>query len=575
MSKLISLLRPKTWQIEYLFNLGPSGWLLHVGVVILTALAQHSLGHSIIGWSVIMVALSMLMVAVCHFGRSNKQVERNGYIHTAGTSLVAFGWAYGALDIVDQSSSSILFFTFALGGTALGAVAAQHSVLRSCLASIWLSLPALAFAHARAAPGMAGEANAGMILIYLLVLTDLAFRMHNHLEKNVDLSERLTAQLAELGREREMAENANRAKTRFLAYASHDLRQPVHAIGLLLEALNRRQMDMDSSRIMERIDIATRNLTHLIRSLLDRSAIDLGQMTPQWSAVALARLLRDIADQNRLAAEHSGNAIRVICPDAIVVSCDRALLTNMVQNLLTNAIRHAPDSVILIGARRRGATISIVVCDRGPGIAPEDQERIFEEFQVGGNPADTAAPRATAMPRSFGLGLPLVRQLAVTMDLSVTMTSKPGRGTLFFIGGLKPANSGADPGAHPSDVHPLNGVTVLVVDDDIATLEAIAPLLQGWGCQVIARESPPTAIPSQCGVVITDWQLGDGTDAGSFVSRLRSDPEAPYPVLIVSGANTEMIAAGLRSDPGVLILEKPARPAQLRAALTSLLIARR
>ena len=572
MSKLISLMRPKQWQIEYLFNLGPSGWLLHVGVVILTALAQHSLGHSITGWSAIMIALSMMMVAICRFGRTSTHVERNGHIHTAGTSLVAFGWAYGALEIVDQSFNSILFFTFALGGTALGAVAAQHSVLRSCLASIWLSLPALAFAHARAAPGLAGEANAGMILIYLLVLTDLAFRMHNHLVKNVDLSERLTAQLAELGRERERAENANRAKTRFLAYASHDLRQPVHAIGLLLEALNRRQMDMDSSRIMERIDIATRNLTHLIRSLLDRSAIDLGRMTPQWRAVDLARLLRDIADQNRLAAEHSGNAIRVICPDTIVVSCDRALLTNMLQNLLTNAIRHAPDSVIFIGARRRGATVSIVVSDRGPGIAPEDQERIFEEFQIGGPLADTDAP---AMPRSFGLGLPLVRQLAVTMDLSVAMTSKPGKGTVFFIDGLKPASSGADLGAHQSDVHPLNGVTILVVDDDVATLEAITPLLQGWGCRVIAREDAPAAIPHQCGAVITDWQLGNGTDAASFVSRLRSDPAGPYPVLIVSGANTDTIAARLRSDPGVLILEKPARPAQLRAALTSLLIARR
>lgn len=572
MSKLISLMRPKKWQIEYLFNLGPSGWLLHGGVVVLTALAQHSLGHSIVGWSAIMVALSMLMAAFCRFGTASNHVTRNGYIHTAGTSLVAFGWAYGALDIVGQSFNSVLFFTFALGGTALGAVAAQHSVLRSCLASIWLSLPALAYAHARAAPGMAGEANAGMILIYLLVLTDLAFRMHTHLEKNVDLSERLTAQLAELGREREMAENANRAKTRFLAYASHDLRQPVHAIGLLVEALNRRQMDMDSSRIMERIDIATRNLTHLIRALLDRSAIDLGRMTPQWSTVALARLLRDIADQNRLAAEHSGSAIRVICPDTILVSCDQALLTNMIQNLVTNAIRYAPGSVILIGARRRGETVTVVVSDRGPGIDLRDQERIFEEFQIGGDPTETGAQ---AMPRSFGLGLSLVRQLAATMDLSVMMTSKLGRGTIFFIDGLRDAADGPNLAARASDVHPLNGVTVLAVDDDAATLEAITSLLRGWGCRVVASDKVPAAIPSQCRVVITDWQLADGTDAASFVSALRSGPGTPCPVLIVSGTDTEAIAARIKADPGILILEKPARPAQLRAALTSLLIARR
>jgi CheY-like chemotaxis protein len=331
-------------------------------------------------------------------------------------------------------------------------------------------------------------------------------------------------------------------------------------------------MDMDSSRIMERIDIATRNLTHLIRALLDRSAIDLGRMTPQWSNVALARLLRDIADQNRLAAEHSGSAIRVICPATILVSCDQALLTNMIQNLVTNAIRYAPGSVILIGARRRGETVTVVVSDRGPGIDLRDQERIFEEFQIGGDPTETGAQ---AMPRSFGLGLSLVRQLAATMDLSVMMTSKLGRGTIFFIDGLRDAADGPNLAARASDVHPLNGVTVLAVDDDAATLEAITSLLRGWGCRVVASDKVPAAIPSQCRVVITDWQLADGTDAASFVSALRSGPGTPCPVLIVSGTDTEAIAARIKADPGILILEKPARPAQLRAALTSLLIARR
>lgn len=557
------LLRPFPWQLEFLFKLGAVGWVLHGGVVTLTTAVQDWPALTKAAWSGSMIALSAAMFVICILGRRSTRLEAFGYGHTVFTGFVAIGWATGAFLAIGHGYEDLLFFTLALGGTALGAVAAQHSVLRSCLVSVWLSVPGLALAHLLATEGKRGDANALMIGLFAVVLSLLAVKMNRALCANRELSDQLAAKVEETEAERQTAHHASRAKSRFLAYISHDLRQPVHAVGLQIEALKGYRFDGEPKQIIDQIDITIRSLAQLFQSLLDMSAIEIDRLRPRPETFDAGAVLRSVAEQHRLAIELTGGRLRIFAPRTVFVRSDRALLANILQNLIGNAAKHAPGCRISVGVRTSGGEVSLLVLDRGRGIDPSMRARIFEDFESG-----DVSGTATAQ-KSFGLGLPLALRLTSLLGLVLRDRSWPGRGTMFVLTGLQEAEPVKDTLASMA-VHPLNALRVAVFDDDKPTLSATARLLAGWGCEVTSFDLTRATPPAHADVLITDYRFGnEQTSRPMIEAALRMPTEERPGIVLVTGVERAEYA-DLLTHPGLLALHKPAHPAQLRACLTTL-----
>ncbi|MDN2566325.1 ATP-binding protein [Aquibium sp. A9E412] len=551
-------LRPAGWQLDYLFSLGAAGWAVHAAVVTLTAAVQDPARPDVQQWLWAMLGLTAAMIGICLTGARTAHKRLAGLLHTGTTALVAVTWSLGAVSFAQASLEHLLLYTLALGGTALGAVSAQHAVMRSCMVSIWLSIPGLATGHWLFDAGPRGTANAAMVLLFGCVLSMLAYRMSRFLRDNHALARSLADEVVASQRERARADEANRAKSRFIAYASHDLRQPVHAIGMLTELLRGQKLSRRTHETVGQIAQSVQSLSRQFQSLMDLSALELGRLEPKPVVVALRPLLDSLARQNAPAAGNRGCTIAVRGA-ALDVVTDPALVENIVQNVISNAIKYAPGTRITLGTKRRGRTASIVVADRGPGMSESFRAAAFEEFR-----------RAASQMPGLGLGLPLVARYSALLGLEARLHSRPGTGTVVEIAGLAHASGPADRPPQSSARNWLSGLRVLLVDDDAAAREATGRLLESWGCVVMGLAATPAALP-EADIVLTDFAGGRGALAERLIAACRTRAPA-CPVIVVTGSDDPAAHRAVAGGRG-LVLQKPVRPAQLRAAITSLTMA--
>ena len=356
-------------------------------------------------------------------------------------------------------------------------------------------------------------------------------------------------------------QEANLSKSRFLAQASHDLRQPIHAISLFTACLRSAKLGAEELRMVENIDRSLQSVSRLFKSLLDISTLDSGKVEPRYEPVAIGEILEDVQRQNSEAALRDGTALRIrAC--AVGVRTDRALLTTMVQNIVNNAIKYAPGRPILIACRRQGDRLAIQVYDRGPGITDADQAKVFDEFY-------RVRRRGDKDIEGVGLGPPIVRRLGALLGLEVTLRSVPGQGTCVSIGNL-PIVQAQALAAPPRALDPpsaLGGLRVLLVEDDEAVLRATASLLQAWGCRVQAEPAIPDAV-AEVDLLVTDFDLGNGVTGTDCIAAVRRLTGQALPAVVMTGHDE----ARVREDLGtadVPILSKPIRPAELRSVLVA------
>ncbi|MDO8837503.1 MAG: ATP-binding protein [Parvibaculum sp.] len=565
--------RAERWQLDYLFDLGFQAWLVHVGVVAATAgvlVNAHPEDRWPLLWCAAMVLLSLSLSLLARFyvrrpPAGDEAARRFGVAHTSLTFLVGIAWGLGAFGAATGEFENLLIYSLALGGTALGAVSSQHVLPRSCFVSLWTSVPLLGLAHLFHEPAFLGAVVMGMVLLYAAILSILAVHMLRFMRANVALARSLDARLAELTQmaaeleqARAEAVEANLSKSRFLAHASHDLRQPIHAIGLFAACLRDLDLGAEAAKLVGSVDNAARSVSRLLGSLLDISRLDVGGIVPQPEPLALGELLQGIARQNADIAEANGCTLRIV-PTTLWVEADPALLSAMVQNLLSNALKYAPQARILIGARRAGGSVAIEVVDTGPGIAEKDFRRIFDEFFR----ADRPAVRAT---EGLGLGLAIVRRLAELTGLDVAAASVPGRGTRLRISGLRPVAPVAEAVSRARRQHPLTGLRVCLIDDDAEVLSASAILLRRWGCEVAAFRALPAGTVG-CDAIVSDFDLGGETDGLDAIAAIRAAEGWDVPAAIVSGRSEPETLARL-ARAGIPFLRKPVHPAELRALLT-------
>ncbi|SER11584.1 histidine kinase [Solimonas aquatica] len=378
------------------------------------------------------------------------------------------------------------------------------------------------------------------------------------------LERRVAQRTEDLAQARGEAERANRAKTRFVAAAVHDLLQPLNAARLYLSALQARLREPETQRVAANIEEALSAQDAILTSLLDISRIESGAIAAEIRDFALQPLFETLAREFSILAQARGLSLRVRATRAIVRS-DEALLRRILQNLLSNALRYTRKGGVLLACRREGGQWRIEVWDTGIGIAEHQREEIFEEFRRLDRGGEAGA----------GLGLAIVERIARRLGHRLSLRSQPGRGSVFAL--RLPAGESPAPAAVAQVAaggSSLQQRRIWCIDDDARVREATRELLQGWGCVVRLAAGAEQALALQASepapeLLLLDHRLGDG-EGWQLFDRLAPQWPKPPAVIVISGDQDEALLARWR-ERGWAYLGKPVKPAALRALIGSLL----
>ncbi|MDQ0009258.1 Na+/proline symporter/signal transduction histidine kinase [Luteibacter jiangsuensis] len=382
--------------------------------------------------------------------------------------------------------------------------------------------------------------------------------------RTAELSEALTATAIA----RREAEAANASKTRFLAAASHDLLQPLNAARLFTSALRQHPgLDSEAAQLAERIDASFRAAEDLLDALLDVSRLDAGSYRPEIAPFALADLFDSLRQQFAVVAEQRGLTLHVV-PTSLSVRSDAQLLRRIVANFLSNALRYTRAGGVVLGVRRNGEQARIEVWDSGPGIADEQQARIFGEFQRLERPSPWGE-------KGLGLGLSICDRLAGILGHALSLRSRVGRGSCFSIS--VPRTEAVSRKRAPAVVRPGGGeqlpLTVLCLDNDETILEGMRALLGRWGVDCRLAVDVDTALEilstTHVDLILADYHLGEGMDGLEALHLLGTKITPMPPAAMVTADGSTELKQRARTL-GYPLLHKPVRPAALRALLVAL-----
>lgn len=391
--------------------------------------------------------------------------------------------------------------------------------------------------------------------------------------ERMEMIDELTNQKSELELAWREAEAANNAKTRFLASASHDLRQPLHALGLLVSILRHPMSASEQKEIIDKIHTSVGATEALFNGILDISKLDAGVIQPNVESFRLSAMFENIRSSYSTLFLESGLRLSIL-PTSVRVSSDPVILDRILRNLVANAIRYTATGQVLLGCRRRGKSeIAIEVWDTGIGIARENQQKIFEEFVQLANPERDRA-------KGLGLGLSIVKRSADLLKHAVELRSSPGKGSCFRIV-VPRATVIADQelstaGATSSQAYTLKGYFVLVIDDEVDIRFAMENTLKHWGSQVVCASSSSDALTQlerhlrPPDLIICDLRLRDRETGISAIASVRAATQRPIPALMITG---DIGATDLSdvSAAGIPLVHKPLGAEQLYREINEIL----
>jgi signal transduction histidine kinase len=444
-------------------------------------------------------------------------------------------------------------------------VTSQWTVMGFALGSISLAV-VLGYAISRSLIGPLAEVE---VRLKQIASGDFSQRLHvvNRDELGA-LAANVNRASEELGRLYQQLEAANLAKSRFLAAASHDLRQPLHALNLFVTQLRRETDQAEQARLVERIDASVAAMNELFSSLLDISKLDAGVVTPSVSDFPVDDLLKRIEMTFAAAAREKGLRLRVISNRAFIRS-DFILLERILLNLVSNAIRYTVGGGVMVGCRRRGDTLRIEVWDSGIGIPEDQRSSIFREFyQL------PAAERDRSC--GLGLGLAIVDRLCRLLGHPIELISQLGRGSRFVVVVATAPRRRLIEQPLETVTDQTMGKLVLVIDDDALVLDSMRGALKSWGCNVVTASSGAAALACLAelertpDLIISDYRLADGDNGIRAIERLRKALRAPVPAFLISGDTAPERLREARAS-GYYLLHKPVLPITLRATISQLL----
>jgi len=510
-----------------------AGALMVAPVLVLWAEGRPARAHASEAISIFVVAAGIGLIAFSPV--IEQTVHRTPLVFLAVVPLV---WTALRRDPRDTATAAFILSGFAVWGTLAGGGPFSWAGLNQSFVLLVMFIVSVA--------------------IPSLMLSALAAQLRDSyatLERKVD--ER-THQL----------ELANVAKSRFIAVASHDLRQPLHALGLFVAQLREHLDSAERNRIVEQIDGAVKAMGELFNEILDISKLDAGLMVPNIAEFAIASVFKMIESTFTGPAREKDLSFRIASSGAWVRS-DSILLERILLNLVSNAIRYTKQGGVVLGCRRQGEWLHIEIWDSGPGI-PEDKRRsIFDEFYRLPGPEHASHP-------GLGLGLAIVERLCRLLGHSVELRSVMGKGSVFRV--IVPwVAAHAETAARTARVHAnidnFSGKLVVVIDDDKLVLDSTGGLLGSWGCRVVAASSGGAALTSLAeydhppDLIISDYRLSDGRTGVEAITRLRDTLNVSVPALIISGDMDPLWIREARAS-GYHLLNKPVSPRALRAMLS-------
>jgi PAS domain S-box-containing protein len=365
-----------------------------------------------------------------------------------------------------------------------------------------------------------------------------------------------------LAEAKDAAELASAAKSRFLAAASHDLRQPLQALAMFVNVLSERDLDDKAKLLISRISDCSDALERLLGSLLDISKLDAGLFVPQRRDFNVGRVLERLCSEIRPLAEEKGLALHLV-PCALQVDSDPGLLDRLLRNLLTNAVRHTETGKILVGCRRAGSNVRVEIWDTGVGIPDDQLDMIFEEFHQVGNPARDRR-------EGLGLGLAIVQRLSNLLDHPVDVRSWVGRGSGFAVSLPLAGDHAPAEMTLPADEHPdVTGAVVVGIDDEADIREALGLLLAGWGYDAVVAGSAVEAIAKleqerkKPELVVADYRLKLGHTGADAILAIRHVWGGDVPGFLLTG-DTGPDRLREAAASGFEVMHKPIQPEKLR-----------
>jgi signal transduction histidine kinase/CheY-like chemotaxis protein len=385
-----------------------------------------------------------------------------------------------------------------------------------------------------------------------------------------ELEQRVASVTAELRDKKNEAEDATRAKSRFLAAASHDLRQPTHALGMFVARLGQLPLDSPTRQLVSSVEDSVRAMQDLLDDLLDVSRLDAGAVSVNLRPVSLQSVLNLVQVALGPLATEKGLRLR-FRPTGLWVMTDATLLHRILMNLVHNAVRYTDVGTVLVACRLtgKGGSVRLEVWDSGVGISSEHQADIFKEFyQVGNSGRDRAY--------GLGLGLNIVERSAALLGHPLDLRSAPGYGSRFAITlpRTKALTELPQAVAEATALVTLAGTRVLLIEDDSSARVAVTGLLESWGCTVY---SGPTALAAMAAherhhdwdVILSDYRLSDGDNGLLAIERLRAYAGRNVPACLMSG-DTDSLLMQAAKEANLPLLHKPVRPAKLRSLLRRL-----
>jgi signal transduction histidine kinase len=432
-------------------------------------------------------------------------------------------------------------------------------------------------------------------LAFLPLVLRYAGHLSHALRGSIDVRMRNAELVDELRAQKKAAEEANVAKSRFLAVASHDLRQPLHALALFVQALQDSPLPAHERQLVGNVRRSVDAMEELFEALLDISRLDAGAVRARTETIPLADVFERLCFEYAAVAKQKGLSLRAM-KTSLYVRSDPTLLARIVRNLVANAIRYTARGSVVIGCRRRGDKVSVEVWDTGPGIPADKRAEVFREFTQLDNPDRDRR-------KGLGLGLAIVERLTKLLGHDVELRSEVGKGSVFGITvarGHHDDRAILDPVAEIIAGFDLQGTLALLVAGELAGREAMEELLSTWNCEVIAAASGAEMLTKLGGLrripdlIIADSRLRGSENGSAVVEMLRNEFNAEVPALLVSGdsgaglpgaglpapapqaAGLGAIDAPMVAEPrafgdGLPVLHKPINPARLRTLINNLI----
>ncbi|RME33539.1 MAG: hybrid sensor histidine kinase/response regulator [Gammaproteobacteria bacterium] len=485
----------------------------------------------------------------------------------AWTALTGLFWGLGAAWLHGPSAAEERYFIlFVLMGLGAGAFTSLTAWLPAFLAFVVPAIAPLAlvllFTH-----GGQDRVLGAICLIYIAGLGFFGRNLSAVLRESLELRFRNLSLVGELRYQKAQAERANRNKSRFLSAASHDLRQPLHALSLFIESLRNANRQPELEPTLRNAEASAAGLRDLFNRLLDISRLDAGALKPAIADFHLQPLFRRLDLDCRPMAAERGLSLEIAEGDHWVRS-DPLLLEQILRNLLGNALRYTTEGRVSLRSLEGPEGIVLEVADTGCGIPAERQKEIFGEFVK----LDAGAGDGRA---GLGLGLAIVERMANLLGHPLQLVSTPGRGSVFSLT-VPPGRAGA--GSAPQTTagpgHELAGLRILVVEDDPEVAEATATLLRGWGCIPGIADSADHAVAACTedgapDLILSDHRLQGAASGVEVVLEARRRLRRDLPAAIITGDTDPAVVPEVKAA-GLPLLRKPVQPAALRALVRNL-----